>query len=139
MPTVTSAPSATSSATVDSGKWWVKDPLDPTRNKGGVAVLKMWNWQEDEAHEVLWPLGRETPLIQRDSVIRAASGELQISVAQADYEDFRLLLRSQTTLLIQSPVTGEQWYAGLRGSRNYETGHPDLRTFSVDWQEVDAP
>lgn len=107
--TISSDWTTTSSLTLDNDlNWWLKDPLDPDRNMvviaEGDALTK--DHQIDVAH--FRPLGSELYTAIADVARDPRFPTLTIgTVGKQEYDDLMLLLKSLRTLLLQSPMDGE--------------------------------
>lgn len=116
--TLTSDPSvATVYALMDwTSGWWLKDPLDPTRNLRLRLTETGFTSQAEEPQGIFWGLSRATPVVVSDTP-RSESFELGLSfLDDAEYARFETLRASQRTLLLQSDW-GEQWWVRLGGTR----------------------
>lgn len=129
-------------AAVGSGGWWVKDPLDPTRNVRTANGDGDWSSEDGTRSSVFEPLGRSLPVVTHGVV----GGErLQLTWHVPDetvYASLELLRLSRRTLLVQSPG-GESRYVQVVGPRTqaYFLTPTGQRKRRVTWSlvEVERP
>jgi hypothetical protein len=109
MASLSSAPSATSSATVQPTSWWLKDPLDPSRNTP-VSVAD-WKPSRPLRAGVFDVANRADPVV----VSGIARGQAAIrTLSKASRDAVVLLLESRRVLLLQD-VLGRSWYVKPAG------------------------
>lgn len=114
MGTIASTASATATATLTGDSWWLKDPLDPTRDT--VVSVPQGGWRPSRpVHAGVFDVfGRDEPVVS-DGGVGAVAGPLSVNAFTADdYDAVMLLLTSRRTLLLQN-VLGQQWYLRVAG------------------------
>lgn len=140
--TITSSPSASASGTVDSGKWWLKDPLEPAGNIKINIHSESLETTSREAQAIHYPLGRTTPVVEADSIY-TEQGAIDLSIlSDAEFEAFELLRNKQRTLLLQSPY-GHHLYLRLGAERRQvhlmSLGPAGQRIVGISFIQIDAP
>jgi hypothetical protein len=140
MSTFVSAASSTvvAGAQLTLTDWWLKDPIDPTRNMAvdirGDDFQQNSSTQQAEYH----PLGSKYPIIVSD-VVGAEEFFLHFEfTSKAAYLAFEVLRTSQRTLLLQRTYTGDQWYIRFAAKRTLiMTAHnPPLWRVDIEAREV---
>jgi hypothetical protein len=142
-----SAPSAEAVAEWQSNDWWLKDPLDPSRNR--IVGVSSFPFAERRPQTRLDLLGNDKPAVIHDG---SKGFEGQCSMWALDQETFDALLamvRDSDTLLIQRNL-GDQFYIARGDSVNieqlravpladepYSVRHAHSLSFS--WTEVAPP
>lgn len=123
---------------------WLKDPLDPTRNRH-FLVQNTWLSRSHRKRRVHYEaLGRTKPIPFRD----AGNGErLQmgfLTLSDTDMDALELLLDSNRTLLLQS--ARRSWYVDVAGDFNIgqnlwdeKRNRSHAQQYQVPFIEVDAP
>lgn len=141
MATIASALSATAAALFQSKDWWLKDPLDASRNMVIDQIGDKVTQTATEERATYKPLGRKNVVIISD-VIHGEHFDLTLEfLTEEAYNRFETLFKSQRTLLLQRGFTGEQWWIRLGQVRaltilNFS---PPVRQVRIDADEVDAP
>lgn len=124
-----SAPSALATLDTSLPSWWLKDPLDPTRNVAIQMAPGSLELVYTEALVVFEPLGRADHVVLTDSVVRLAKLGLEVAYFSTAQRDALVRLQSgQRPLLLQDP-TGRQWYVRVGSElRVMEALTPDRRS-----------
>lgn len=107
MAIITSAPSTTTFATTSPSQWWLKNPLDPTKNTPIDAIE--WNPSKPIAAGTFYPRGRTTAVVASGDQWGWEGTLKTRCLNQARYTATITLLTSKATLLLQD-VLGRQWY-----------------------------
>lgn len=107
MATISSAPSATTFATTTPATWWLKNPLDPTKNTPIDATE--WSPSKTTAAGVFYPRGRTTAVVASGDQWGWEGTLKSRCLSRTRYNVFLTLLNSKATLLLQD-VLGRQWY-----------------------------
>jgi hypothetical protein len=109
--TIAGAASATATVTPAPTDWWLRDPLDPTRN---VRVFPADDLvlTSDEPQEVVRLLGRETAVVVADDTVWSQSGVLTLSALQGGLALLDRIRRGRRPLLLVSPY-GHHLYVRL--------------------------
>lgn len=141
MAVIASSASSTQTATVTLTDWWLKDPLDATRNMT-ICIAGPHQTSKKETQARFEPIGRTRPVYVADTIL-GEDGRLHLEFwTDSEATAFDLLRGGQRTLLIQSP-RGKQWYARLGEDResSFEFAHDttDYRVITIDFGEVDMP
>lgn len=123
--TVTSggAISAVGSCTADAyllgTGWWLRDPLDPTRD----LLLKQIDFSGsfEVKGEAMFPEGRtEALVIANDTPTSDSFGINTFVDGITDFDKIMVLLKSKRTLYVQSMTTGLGWYIRIVGDCSFE-------------------
>jgi hypothetical protein len=141
MATITSLASIAVAASFASREWWLKDPLDASRNMTFDVVGDRVTQSATEERATYKPLGRKNVVIISD-VIHGEHFELTLEfLTDTAYNRFETLYKSQRTLLLQRGFTNEQWWIRLGQVRTLTILNftPPIRQVKIDAEEVDAP
>lgn len=128
------------SATLQVSEWWLKDPLNPSRNVKFMASGNSFDVEEPEDFAEFQPLGRKYEMIVSD-VMRGEKLSFNLTtMGRAEHEAFRYLRRTQRVLLIQAPYI-KQWYVRLGKSLSEKVLNieSEYRELSVDAIEQGRP
>lgn len=121
--------------------WWLKDPLNPSRNIRFMASGDSFDISEPEDFAEFQPLGRRYELIVSD-VMRAEKLDniTLTTMGKAEHDAFRYLRRTQRVLLLQAPYQ-KQWYIrfGKILKEKVLNVIDEYREISVDAIEQDRP
>lgn len=141
---VSPASTAVATTVVNDG-WWLKDPLDPTRNMQVRVARPSFRRREPQAVEDV--LGSALPAVSSDGV-KGAEGTLRLrTLSAAERAALWLLTGSGRTLLLQT-VWGDNWYVRLGQDQQWEPvrahddgvdGYPVRDFFEVDLSFVEVP
>lgn len=147
MPVVFSDYSTVQITTLTATSWWLKNPLDSTKN---VAVKAAdWKTQRVITAGTFYPRGRTRPIIASGEVYGIV-GKLELTALdEANYNAIITLLTSAGTILLQD-ILGRQWYCRVTGNPGEEIlkaaaiageTSPLRHSFSLDVEltEVEAP
>lgn len=128
--------------------WWLKDPLDSTKNTI-VKIQGPIGLNQKEPVQIYEPLGRSTSVYVTDGV-KGISGQLSIwSKTKAEYDKIRALTMQGRVLQLQDPFN-RSWYIKINGDQQWQmitatklaTETTPLRHFhqvSFGFDEVSAP
>lgn len=141
--TFTSAgsPAAPTTVTATSdNRWWLKDPLFPALNDGGINVqaASVSNTLE-EATGVFRVYGRSKAIVTAGA-FTGEDGTLEVFATDAEWAALEPLLTAQRTLLLQD-VNNDQKYVRIT-SRSYQKewlGGDQTYRVSIGYVEVAAP
>lgn len=126
--------------TTSDGTNWLKDPLTPALNDGGVRVLADPDYQVEEQLQVLRPLGRTDAVVVAGTLGRDDGSFTVHAATEAEWTTLRALLFSQRVLLWQDAFDQQRYIritsrsyqrVGARGAPRYEC--------QVSYVEVAAP
>jgi hypothetical protein len=115
--------SATSGTVAGSGpitlaNWWLKDPLDPTRNMI-ILVAPPFNFKKQEPQQIYQPLGRATAVFVTDGV-KGIAGTLTVySKDKATYDKLQTLVNAGRVLQLQDPF-GRSAYVKISGDQEWD-------------------
>jgi hypothetical protein len=113
---VASDESTTNSNTVNASvtltDWYIKDLSDINAS---IEVLvdgsSSLDIEDTEDMATFNPIGRRYPIVIKEEVVKASKFDITAQfLGQVDYLKFKELRQRQKTLLLQSPMTAEQWY-----------------------------
>lgn len=138
---VTSAASSTSAATIVNTEWWIKDPIDSSRDMTVDITGETFVQESEEERATYKPLGRKNPVTVSD-VVHGETFQLDMEfTTRVNYDKFEVLRLSQRVLLLQRGYTNDQWYIRLGKTRRLVvTNHqPPLWRVSITAEEADAP
>jgi hypothetical protein len=145
MALINSAASATVSATVLPTSWWLKNPVDPTKN---MAIRTPgWAPTQNKKTAKFDPPARSYSVVLHGPNMGDEGPLLVRTLSAAEYAALKALLDSNRTLLLQT-VTGQQWYVEVSGghqrtfvaaksTESYPVRH--YWEWSVPLVEVNAP
>jgi len=139
--TVSTTGTGVTGTPVSDNNWWLKAPLSPTLNQGGVLVQAQ-NLSITRVEEVgvFRPYGRSTA-VTVSGVLGGKDGQVDIAVVGTSaWVLLEPLIVAQQTLLVQDPL-GDQRYIRIT-QRSYQVEgnrtKPVYRV-SLDYVEVSAP
>lgn len=102
-----SAWSAVDSETYNPQAWWLKDPIDPTRNR--AVQIKDFRIRRPKPNVKGFPVGQTTITMSHDGVKGAVIDCTIFSLDSTAYAALSTLMESGRTLLLQD-VLGRQWF-----------------------------
>lgn len=105
-------PALTTSGT-NPRRWWLKDPLDPTKSMQVDILEDALVYDEAEAQTQYEPLGHNRYLIIADVVYGKLFTVTFDFIDPTEYANFKTLRNSQRVLLLQRQWNGDQWYVRL--------------------------
>lgn len=116
---VSTVGSVTPAAFLLGDGWWLRDPLDPTRD------LKLqqidFQGQYEIGGDVYLPEGRSEAVVLSNNSPMSDSFNLNTWVqTDADFDKLMVLLKSRRTLFVQGMTHGLGWYVRVNGSVSYE-------------------
>jgi hypothetical protein len=125
----------TSVPTTSTG-WYIKDPLDPTKNQVIDLDQDAWEFKIKEEQAVYKLLGRSDPIVVSD-VVRTIEGIIKPAfTSKAAYDAFIALRNNQHTLLLQRVYMNEEWYIRLGAELSVHEEPGDYRVATVDFVQV---
>lgn len=145
---VSSAWVTTAGVTLASdNKWWLKDPLAPTLNRTIKAAppMRYRAFREHVTFEDL--LGRVDPVAVSDGR-KLGAGTLAVWLhSKAEYDGILALLRTGRVLLLQSTLTGMEWFVRFEQPEMTLLHHSDApnpgiahhHRVELNWHEMAAP
>ncbi len=112
MPLLTSAPSATATATLSAVSFWLKCPEDPALN----TTIRAADWaprrQRPSATVVVE--GEDRVVVLRGKPLGHVGTLRARTHAEEEYDALGEILNAEKTLLLQN-VLGQQWYVEVTG------------------------
>jgi hypothetical protein len=138
--TASITPAATTSGT-DPKRWWLKDPLDPTKSMQVDLLQDSFHYKETEAQAMYDPLGRNRNIIVADVVYGKEITATLDFLVEAEYDAFTALRRSQRTLLLQRPWNNDSWFVRIRDAIEVNEFNTTPIRYQIDLEmvEVDVP
>lgn len=142
MPYLFSGPSIVQTTTINTGEWWIKDPLgyvDDLLVHVPGNELSRARMQQSAAYR---PLGRRYPIVVSDAV-EGYSGSVDFEFVGAldDFEKLKAIFDEQRVMLLQSGWLKEQYYVRFRDNWQEKIANtdPPYRVVSVDYLEQEKP
>jgi hypothetical protein len=132
--TLTSPWSLSPTVTLDWPGWWLKNPLDPTKNVELTAGRQARVRSKDRVIGRGFPFGRRNPVTTFGD-IHGSVVELPVVhfFSAGAWDRFEAIWETGSPLLLQNDV-GEQWYVTVDGFQEALTPSTDMK--SAPWRSV---
>lgn len=124
----------------NDGTWWMKAPLLPAVNAGGLRIQKgSLQYSRHEDLGTFRPLGRTKAVVIHGDM-EGEDGSLILEVLGAtEWAVIDALMQSGTTILLQDPNGTQKYIAFTDRSWTRTLGAAARRVVSLPYVEVDAP
>lgn len=142
---IQSTSSQTTSVTATGSNYWLKVPGTPSLNMRVILQNDPFQVEGSQPQGTITGMGAYYSYVQTDGVKSAVIPAVFVFLDDESYQSFIALRSLAQVLLLQSPVTGEQWYVMLGPTMKVEVQAPvpgtsDIqRVVTVSCTEVERP